>query len=223
MSAGSTPTWPPRMKVAVPVVMIRRWIRLEEVVDGSQALGLVVPEVFPNSVEDLLGGRQAPRSLDHEESIRRRPEEVELAIGADVVDASVRSGVSEEDESLVEPQGQAVSHRSLPRSHASSRASGEGRSQGWSLWMISAAGRPRPSGRRQRIEKIPSFNTSASIEVACPGSLGPKNSASVPPGARSTENPSETLSRVGMRAPAHSDDGASPQRSSDHNQTAATR
>ena len=41
-------------------------------------------------------------------------EHVQLAVGADVVDAGVGAGVGEEDESVVEAQGEAVGHKENP-------------------------------------------------------------------------------------------------------------
>ena len=85
--------------------------RLEQLADGGQAL--VLPgrlEVLLDAVEHLLGGGEAAGGLDDEDPVRGRLEHVQLAVGADVVDAGVGAGVGEEDESLVEAHGEAVGH-----------------------------------------------------------------------------------------------------------------
>ena len=86
--------------------------RLEEMADGRQALrGVVRGEVAPDAVQHLLGRRQAPGRLDHEEAVGGGLEDVHLAVRADVVDTRVGPGVGQEDQSLVEPQGQAIGQR----------------------------------------------------------------------------------------------------------------
>ena len=83
---------------------------LEEVVDRGQALARRLAEVAVDAVEHLLGRRQVAGRLEHEDPVGRGPEHVQLAVGADVVDAGVGAGVGEEDEALVEAQGEAVGH-----------------------------------------------------------------------------------------------------------------
>ena len=88
--------------------------RLEQVVDRGQALaGPGVGQVLVDAVEHLLGGGQVARRLQHEDPVGVGLEEVHLAVRADVVDPGVGAGVAQEDESLVEADGQAVGHGGL--------------------------------------------------------------------------------------------------------------
>ena len=84
---------------------------LVEVADGRQALVVAGRgEVGVDAVEHLLGGGEAAGRLEHEHAVGRRAEHVQLAVGADVVDAGVGAGVGEEHEALVEAEGEAVGH-----------------------------------------------------------------------------------------------------------------
>ena len=86
-------------------------------VDGRQALAGVGTRGPADAVEHLLGGGQASGGLDHEDFVGGGLDEVQFPVGADVVHAGVGPGVGQEDQPLVEPQGQAVGH-GAPRSSA---------------------------------------------------------------------------------------------------------
>ena len=101
--------------------------RLEEVVARRQVLTVGVEEVPCDPVQHLLGRGEVAGRLQDEDAVLGRPEDVQLAIGADVVHPGVRPRVGEEDESLVEAQREAVgqpnsSSRSLAPSGATSDA-----------------------------------------------------------------------------------------------------
>ena len=48
--------------------------------------------------------------MQHEQTVVAGAQHVQLAVGADVVDAGVGAGVGEEDEAFVEAEGHAVGH-----------------------------------------------------------------------------------------------------------------
>ena len=78
---------------------------------GEQAL--VIPggaNVVVQTVENLLRRREVAGGFDDEHPVGSRTKHVQLPVGADVVDAGVRSGVGEEHQSLIEPEGEAVRH-----------------------------------------------------------------------------------------------------------------
>ena len=82
---------------------------LEEVVDAGQALALA-RQVAVDAVEHLLRRGQVAGRLEHEDAVGRGAQHVQLAVGADVVDAGVGAGVGEEHEALVEAHREAVGH-----------------------------------------------------------------------------------------------------------------
>ena len=86
--------------------------RLVQVRHGRQALVVAGRgEVGVDAVEHLVGGGQRACRLQHEQPVVAGPQHVQLAVGADVVDAGVGAGVGEEDQALVEAEGHAVGHR----------------------------------------------------------------------------------------------------------------
>ncbi len=114
MAVPSAPTRPSAPRVvrrdllAQPSDVERR---LEEMTDGGEALAPVRRrEVGVDPVEHLLRRREVPGGLEHEQPIVRRPEHVQLAVRADVVEPGVRPRVGQEHEALVEPHGEAVGH-----------------------------------------------------------------------------------------------------------------
>ena len=86
---------------------------LVEVVDGGEAL------VVAGRVEVAVRSGRAPRAwwprLPADCSTNTRSaagaQHVQLAVGADVVDPGVGAGVGDEDQALVEAEGQAIGHR----------------------------------------------------------------------------------------------------------------
>ena len=70
-------------------------------------------EVAVDAIEHLLRRGEVAGRLEDEEPIRRRLDHVQLAVRADVVDARVGAGVGQEDERVLEPEGQAVGHRTV--------------------------------------------------------------------------------------------------------------
>ena len=87
---------------------------LVQVVHGGQALVVARPsEVALDAIEHLVRRRQVAGRLQHEQAVGRRPQHVQLAVGADVVDAGVGARVRQEQQPLVESQGKAIGHGSL--------------------------------------------------------------------------------------------------------------
>ena len=83
----------------------------EQVLHRRQVLVLArARQVALDAVEHLLGRRQAARRLEHEHPVGRRGDDVQLAIGPDVVDPGVGAGVGEEEEALVQSHGEAIGH-----------------------------------------------------------------------------------------------------------------
>ena len=79
--------------------------RFEEVPDGRQASWTPSVTVALDAGEDLVRGGQTAGRLQHEHEVGRRTEDVQLAVGPDVVDTGVRAGVGEEQQSGVEAEG----------------------------------------------------------------------------------------------------------------------
>jgi hypothetical protein len=85
--------------------------RFEQVVHGGERLVVARRgEVAVDAVEDLLRGREVPGGLDDEQAVVAGLHDVQLAVRRDVVDAGVGARVGQEDEPLVETQGEAVGH-----------------------------------------------------------------------------------------------------------------
>ena len=126
MRSGRSPViWPPRMNVAVadsPSEAQCRWVtsrlslpdvdrRFVERRHRGQAFVLARGrEVRADAIEDLVGRGERARRLQHEHPVLARAEDVQLAVAADVVDPGVGPRVSEEDQSLVETEREAVGH-----------------------------------------------------------------------------------------------------------------
>ena len=68
-------------------------------------------QVALDPVEHLVRGREAAGRLEHEQPVIGRPQDVQLAEGADVVEAGVGAGVGQEDETLVQSECEAVRHQ----------------------------------------------------------------------------------------------------------------
>ena len=82
-------------------------------------------EIGVDPVEHLLGGGQGAGGLEQEHAVAAGAQHVQLAVGADVVDAGVGPGVGEEDEPLVEAEGEAVGHQGLASGRATASSCGE--------------------------------------------------------------------------------------------------
>ena len=85
---------------------------LEEVLHRGEAL--TVPRlvhVLCDPVEHLLGGGEVAGRLQHEGAVRPGVDHMELAVGADVVEPGVGSGVGDEEQGVGEARRKAVGHR----------------------------------------------------------------------------------------------------------------
>ncbi len=85
---------------------------LEQMGDRGQALLLAgMRQVLGDPVEHLLRRGQVARGLHHERAVGPGVDHVQLAVGADVVEAGIGAGVGDEDQGVFEAQGEAVGHR----------------------------------------------------------------------------------------------------------------